>query len=121
MPRWAPTAPGSAMPSRAPRARSTAASRTLSFFGAAVTGIRSALQLVREAVQGAPDGGALLAVGAVALAQAVAQAVEQLHDVLDDDDELLGRLAVALAAVGGDRLDGVEELDGQRLGTLAAL
>src|SRR4051794_30370326 len=92
MPRCAPTVPGSATCSTARRERSDAASSTASVLGA-VTVISSLLQLVREAAQRTRDVRGELAVGAASGAVAVAHAVEQLHDVLNDDDELLGRAA----------------------------
>src|SRR6478752_10714960 len=120
MPRWVPMVPGSATSSRTLRARSDAASSTASVLGV-VTVISSLLQLVREAAQGARDVRGELAVGAASGAVALADAVEQLHDVLEDDDQLLGRLAGLRGLVGGDGLDRVEHRDRQRLGTLAAL
>src|SRR5689334_12302240 len=91
MPRWAPTVPGSAISSRAARARSAAASSTASFFvdDVAVTVMRSLLQLVGEPTEGACEVRGQLALGAPAGTEDVARAVEQLDDVLDDDDELL--------------------------------
>src|SRR5690606_33831276 len=47
--------------------------------------------------------------------------VEELHDVLDDDDHLVGRLAVAGLAAGGDARGRVDEVDGHRLGATAPL
>src|SRR6478735_133925 len=120
MPRCAPMVAGSATSSRTLRARSDAASSTASVLGA-VTVISSLLQLVREATQGASDVGGELAVGTASGAVAVADAVEELHDVLDDDGELLRRPAGLCGLVGGDGLDRVEHRDRQRLGTLAAL
>src|SRR6478735_1400843 len=108
MPRCAPMVPGSATSSRTLRARSDAASSTASVLGA-VTVMGSLLQLVREAAQGAGHVGGELAVGAASGAVALTDAVEQLHDVLEDDDELLGRPALTRGHVGGHRLDGVEQ------------
>src|SRR3954462_890037 len=120
MPRCAPMVPGSATSSRTPRARSDAANSTASVLGA-VTVISSLLQLVREAAQRARDVRGELAVGAASGAVAVAHAVEQLHDVLDDDDELLRGPARLRGLVGGDGLDRVDPRDRQRLGPFAAL
>src|SRR6478752_3015205 len=88
--RWSPTLPGSASPSRAARARSTAARSVGSTFSSGT----SRLQLVREAAQRATHRRRLLAVREVTASQVLGGVVEQLDDVLDDDDHLVGRLAL---------------------------
>src|SRR6478672_11672178 len=115
--RWSPTLPGSARPSRAARARSTAARSVASTFGSATSG----LQLVREAAQRATHARGLLAVREVAAAQVLGGVVEQLDDVLDDDDHLVGRLALGRTLGRNDGGSRVEDPHGERLGAATTL
>src|SRR5690606_30112964 len=100
------------------RAGSTAASRTLSVL---VRGGMSALQVVGDAAQHLGELGALGLVRVATATQSVGDVVEQLDDVLDDADHLVGRLAVTLTQVLGHARRGVEDGDGERLGAAASL
>src|SRR6188472_3785115 len=115
--RWSPTLPGSASPSRAARARSTAARSV----GSTLSSGTSRLQLVREASQRATHCRRLLAVREVTASQVLGGVVEQLDDVLDDDDHLVGRLALGGPLGGDDRRGRVEDANGERLGAAATL
>src|SRR5215208_721239 len=115
--RWSPTLPGSATPSRAERARSTAARSVASTFSSTT----SRLQLVREATQRATHRRGLLAVREVAAPQILGGVVEQLDDVLDDDHHLVGRLALSRALGRDDGRSRVEDPHGERLGAAATL
>src|SRR6185312_10225306 len=115
--RWSPTLPGSASPSSAERARSTAARNVGSTFSSGT----SRLQLVREASQRAGHGCGLLAVGEVAAPQVLGGVVEQLDDVLDDDDHLVDRLALSGALGRDDGGSRVEDPHGERLSATTTL
>src|SRR4029453_2649296 len=115
--RWSPTLSGSATPSRAERARSTAARSIASTFSSAI----SALQLVGEAPERAGHRRGPLPVGIVAPAQVLRGAVEQLDDVLDDDDHLVRGLAVGGPLRGDDRRGRVEDAHRERLGAAPSL
>src|SRR5690606_30605204 len=97
-PRCSPTWPASVSASSAARATSTAPARTASFAArrlvVSTVGITSGVELVGD---GAHDGGDLRRLGALRVAtgaEPVAGPVEQLDEVLDDRDHVLGRLAL---------------------------
>src|SRR4051812_26794834 len=79
-----------------------------------------ALQVAGDGAQHRRHLAGLRAVGVPAPAQPLADVVEQLDQVLDDRDQLVGLLAAALRVRGGHRGQRVEDADLQRLVAPAA-